>query len=97
MSCHSRWFPTSTRRQHQVDIVPNARQTSVIPDCELCPAALRSLTRYDETTDWQKKLTPEEYVVTRERGTEVVSILTALRSPDVISLTSIDIGCILCS
>ncbi|KAM7390611.1 hypothetical protein PAMA_008678 [Pampus argenteus] len=31
---------------------------------------LQSLTRYDETTDWQKKLTPEEYVVTRERGTE---------------------------
>ena len=33
---------------------------------------LRSLTRYDETTDWQKKLSPEQYVVTREKGTEVV-------------------------
>ncbi|CAL8292929.1 unnamed protein product [Lota lota] len=32
---------------------------------------LQSLTRYDETTDWQKKLSPEQYVVTREKGTEV--------------------------
>ncbi|KAK7879419.1 hypothetical protein WMY93_030755 [Mugilogobius chulae] len=32
--------------------------------------ATLSLTRYNETTDWQKKLSPEEYVVTREKGTE---------------------------
>ncbi|KAM3860419.1 methionine-R-sulfoxide reductase B2, mitochondrial [Diretmus argenteus] len=32
---------------------------------------LQSLTRYDETTDWQKKLTSEQYVVTREKGTEM--------------------------
>ncbi|CAL9697894.1 unnamed protein product [Knipowitschia caucasica] len=32
--------------------------------------AASSLTRYNETTDWQKKLSPEEYVVTREKGTE---------------------------
>ncbi|XP_023655963.1 methionine-R-sulfoxide reductase B2, mitochondrial [Paramormyrops kingsleyae] len=37
-------------------------------------AGLRSLTRYDESgksMDWQKKLTPEQYVVTRERSTEI--------------------------
>ena len=37
---------------------------------------LRSLTRYDQSggsTDWKKKLTPEQYTMTRERGTEEVS------------------------
>jgi len=34
---------------------------------------LQSLTRYDQSIDWQRKLTPEQYVVMREKGTEVVS------------------------
>lgn len=51
--------------------IKNPSSSPLLP---LLPAGLQSLTRYNKTTDWQKKLTPEQYVVTRERGTEVVSI-----------------------
>uniref|UniRef100_A0A4W5NHA3 Peptide-methionine (R)-S-oxide reductase n=1 Tax=Hucho hucho TaxID=62062 RepID=A0A4W5NHA3_9TELE len=37
----------------------------------VCVTGLRSLTRYYATTDWQKTLTSEQYVVTRKKGTEM--------------------------
>ncbi|XP_033841957.1 methionine-R-sulfoxide reductase B2, mitochondrial [Periophthalmus magnuspinnatus] len=46
------------------------RKNSVLVRLLSTNKAIHSLTRYNETTDWQKKLSPEEYVVTREKGTE---------------------------
>ncbi|XP_074799508.1 LOW QUALITY PROTEIN: methionine-R-sulfoxide reductase B2, mitochondrial [Natator depressus] len=45
---------------------PGAAHTDRVKD-------VGSLTRYDETavtTDWQKKLTPEQFYIMREKGTE---------------------------
>ncbi|XP_033495029.1 methionine-R-sulfoxide reductase B2, mitochondrial [Epinephelus lanceolatus] len=50
-------------------VLPRRIPAFIRPVCT--SQGLQSLIRYDETKDWQKKLTPEQYVVTRERGTEV--------------------------
>ncbi|XP_034018085.1 methionine-R-sulfoxide reductase B2, mitochondrial [Thalassophryne amazonica] len=59
-------------RLHAVFCPPVSIRSAVVLVRSVSTAhVVQSLTRYDKTTDWQKKLTPEQYVSTRERATEV--------------------------
>ncbi|KAK6299573.1 hypothetical protein J4Q44_G00296060 [Coregonus suidteri] len=51
-------------------LLPKTRVTAFIRPVSTS-SGLQSLTRYNATTDWQKTLTSEQYVVTREKGTEM--------------------------